>query len=186
LLGFEVIKSSKTKLIKSKCDLFNQFIIYYYDGSSGELRLALKFISQYTPHKVILVSSNYIDSDERLLVSAGARGYINLLDPVSKILENLNRVLRGELAFNKLTLSQTLMEILPERKNQHANSTSFNNMTAKELQVVGLIYEGLQNKEIAIKLNISPATVKTHVQRILKKAGVRNRTQIVARAAQSF
>jgi DNA-binding NarL/FixJ family response regulator len=51
-------------------------------------------------------------------------------------------------------------------------------LTSREQQVANLAGQGLQDKEIASKLGISPGTVKIHMQNIFRKLGVRNRTQL--------
>ncbi len=58
-------------------------------------------------------------------------------------------------------------------------------MTARELEVLGLVAEGLNNAEIAERLVLSPLTAKTHVSRILMKLGARDRVQLVVIAHQS-
>ena len=55
-------------------------------------------------------------------------------------------------------------------------------LTKRELQVLGLLVDGLSQKEIAAKLVISPKTVAAHIQHILGKLGVHSRTQAVAQA----
>jgi DNA-binding NarL/FixJ family response regulator len=50
-------------------------------------------------------------------------------------------------------------------------------LTDRERDVVALVAEGLTNKEIGRRLDISPATVKVHVERIIGKLGVADRTQ---------
>ena len=54
----------------------------------------------------------------------------------------------------------------------------------RELDVLGLVAQGLTNKEIARRLEISPATVKVHVERIISKMGVADRTEAAVRATQ--
>jgi DNA-binding NarL/FixJ family response regulator len=53
-------------------------------------------------------------------------------------------------------------------------------LTDRELEVLGLVAEGRTNPEIAEALVISQSTIKSHVKNILRKLGVRNRTQAVA------
>jgi DNA-binding NarL/FixJ family response regulator len=68
-----------------------------------------------------------------------------------------------------------------------ASTTSLDaaGLTARELEVLGLIARGLSNDQIAEKLVLSQATVKTHVGRIFAKIGARDRAQAVVVAYQS-
>ena len=53
-------------------------------------------------------------------------------------------------------------------------------ITAREADVLALVAEGLANKDIAARLHVSPRTVEKHVESLLRKAGARSRTQLVA------
>lgn len=57
-------------------------------------------------------------------------------------------------------------------------------LSAREMDVLGLIADGLSNKEIAARLSVSPNTVKTHVARVLEKLEVSRRTAALARARE--
>jgi DNA-binding CsgD family transcriptional regulator len=57
-------------------------------------------------------------------------------------------------------------------------------LTEREIEVLGLLTQGLQNKQIALRLNISENTIKFHVSSIYSKLGVSNRTEAVRRGTQ--
>jgi two-component system nitrate/nitrite response regulator NarL len=57
-------------------------------------------------------------------------------------------------------------------------------LTRRETEVYGLLSQGLSNKEIAMALFISESTAKVHVRHILKKLGVRTRTEAALKAAE--
>jgi LuxR family maltose regulon positive regulatory protein len=57
-------------------------------------------------------------------------------------------------------------------------------LSERELEVLRLVADGLTNAEISVELVIAHSTVKTHINRIYSKLGVRTRTQAVARARQ--
>jgi DNA-binding NarL/FixJ family response regulator len=71
---------------------------------------------------------------------------------------------------------------LVERLGQRVPPTITSRLTKRELEVLGLLAEGLTQAEIASKLFISQKTVGSHIERILSKLGVRSRTQAVALA----
>jgi DNA-binding CsgD family transcriptional regulator len=62
--------------------------------------------------------------------------------------------------------------------------TGFAALTAREREVVGLLAEGLSNKEIALRLGIAPDTAKFHVGRVIDKLDATGRTDAVAHAAR--
>lgn len=64
-------------------------------------------------------------------------------------------------------------------------SSSFQQPSSREFEVLQLIAEGWSNREIAQRLHLSPNTVKTHVRNLLNKFGVNRRTQLVAIAITS-
>ncbi len=57
-----------------------------------------------------------------------------------------------------------------------------NDFTQREVEVLNLLFEGLNNREIALKLNISIHTVKSHLESIYPKLGVNNRLRAVIKA----
>jgi pimeloyl-ACP methyl ester carboxylesterase/DNA-binding CsgD family transcriptional regulator len=58
----------------------------------------------------------------------------------------------------------------------------FDDLSPRELEVVGLIAQGLSNDDIAVRLTISPATVRNHITRILRKLGAQSRAQVIVLA----
>ncbi len=57
-------------------------------------------------------------------------------------------------------------------------------LSAREMEVLALIADGLSNKEMAVRLHVSPNTIKTHVARVLEKLEVSRRTAALARARE--
>jgi len=110
-------------------------------------------------------------------LEAGAIGY--LLKDVSA--NELVRAIRAAHA-GRATLSPEAAQALVETTNQPPLGP---NLTARELEVLALMVDGLNNTQIAGKLTVSPSTIKSHVSNILSKLGVASRTEAVTLALRS-
>ena len=115
-------------------------------------------------------------TDPRLMRQAmdyGAAGFIPKSTPVADIRNAVNALLAG---YNWLPN----MDDLPETAKEDAVlAHRLANLTPQQLRVLTMVSEGKLNKQIAYDLNISEATVKSHVSAILQKLGVNSRTQAV-------
>lgn len=123
--------------------------------------------------KVLILT---IHNEIEYLVKAfdiGFDGYI-LKDSNSTILKDaINSIYCGEHYIQPDLTPLLNAKIL----NRNINKTKLNELTKREVQVLKLIAEGLFNKEIGDKLDISERTVKNHVSNIFRKIGVADRTQ---------
>jgi two-component system nitrate/nitrite response regulator NarL len=124
---------------------------------------------------VVLTDSIQINRLAEAL-SAGADGYLLKNMSADALQQSLRLVLLGEKVFptdlaNLLTNSR-IMSGNGAGQVGHANGLS-----AREMQILGYLPNGAQNKQIAHDLKISDGTVKVHLKAILKKIGVQNRTQ---------
>ena len=73
---------------------------------------------------------------------------------------------------------------LTEREHRRREQPLVEPLSARELEVLALVAEGLSNREIGDHLFITPGTVKNHVSNVLAKLGVRDRTQAVLQAQE--
>ena len=71
-----------------------------------------------------------------------------------------------------------------ENETGNPNARAALGISAREYEVLFLLDEGLTNKEIARRLNVSPNTVKTHVTRLLEKLEARRRTEAISKARE--
>jgi DNA-binding NarL/FixJ family response regulator len=130
------------------------------------------------PGTEVVVLTTYAD-DESLLsaLRAGARGFLTK----DADAESIARALRS--AANGLsTVDSELQARLVEAagRNSTPSALEVEGLTSREIEVLRLIASGLSNTEIARTLVISEATVKTHVNHLFAKAGLRDRAQAVA------
>ena len=103
----------------------------------------------------------------------GALGFIPKSLPLESLSEAVHTVLAGQ---QWLPAGFTLQ---PEHSEISEAEARLASLTPQQFRVLGMISEGMLNKQIAYDLNVSEATVKAHVTAIFKKLGVRSRTQAV-------
>ncbi len=106
-------------------------------------------------------------------VALGAAGYVLKSAPRERLLEALNTAAAGESAWTREELRRVTGALATPRLSQDIEVP----LTQRESEVLRQMAQGLTNKEIAKMLEISYETVKEHVQHILRKIGVTDRTQ---------
>jgi DNA-binding NarL/FixJ family response regulator len=138
-------------------------------GVSGLLYLR----AQHPEVPVAIVSASDDAGTIRHCLDCGASGFIPKSQPVERIREAIRSIMDGEIWLPAdIDLSQSVGEA---RQLVSRLST----LTPQQVRVLMMLGEGLLNKQIAFKLNVSEATVKAHVSAILQKLGVDSRTQAV-------
>jgi DNA-binding NarL/FixJ family response regulator len=116
---------------------------------------------------------------------AGAGGFLLKSAPPARVVEAVRVVAAGE-ALLAPTVTKRLIEQHVSRSSQSAEAQRVQDrLTRRENEVLSLIAAGLSNAEIAAKLVLSEATVKTHVNRILQKLTLRDRVQVVVLAYET-
>jgi DNA-binding NarL/FixJ family response regulator len=122
------------------------------------------------------------DTDERILgaVQAGAQGYLLKGAPREELFNAVRVVHAGGSLLQPVVASKLLRQV----SHRHANEAQLESLTPREMEVLDLLAQGFQNKEIAAKLVISERTVKFHVSSIMGKLEAGNRTEAVTIAAQ--
>lgn len=128
------------------------------------------------PHTRVLVLTTY-ETDDSILtaIEAGASGYLLKAAPQEELLAGIRAVAQGEVA-----LAPRIAALLVTRLQRPAVPT----LTARELEVLQLVAQGLSNPGIAKELFLSPATVKTHLLHVFEKLEVSDRTRAVTKAME--
>ena len=135
----------------------------------------------------VLVLTTY--ADDRSVIDAlraGARGYLTKDAGAAEIRAALERVTRGQPAIDPAVQQHLLDAITASGPSQDAEpAPPFPaGLTAREAEVLSLIAQGLSNSEIASQLVLSETTVKSHINHLFAKTGVRDRAQAVTYAYQ--
>jgi DNA-binding NarL/FixJ family response regulator len=156
---------------------------------------ATREIKQRHPETSVLMVTMQENPDYLLeAVKAGAAGYVLKGSPNSEVMSAIRRVVDGESPLNQELAMHviqrlgggTAQETIPPSGSQPYKPPGRlpHSLTKRELEVLRLLAQGQTNQEIAQGLVVSPLTVKTHVQRIIGKLGVSDRTQAAVRAAE--
>lgn len=130
--------------------------------------------------KVLMLTLHDMPAYVREALAAGAAGYVLKDAAIGELKAAIDQVLAGRSAI-PLDLVNAALRSSPLPGGE---VDLVRTLTARELDVVALVAKGLTNKQIARELAISPATVKVHVERIIGKLGVTDRTQAAVMATQ--
>ncbi|MEV1082181.1 response regulator transcription factor [Streptomyces sp. NPDC050211] len=136
------------------------------DGATATAR-----IRQEHPGIRVLVLTTYEgDADILPAIEAGATGYLLKDTPIGTLTDAIRAAARGE---------TVLAPPVAARLVTHLQAPAGEQLTPREVQVLGLVARGLSNSEIGRQLYIGEATVKTHLLRTFVKLGVNDRTAAV-------
>jgi DNA-binding NarL/FixJ family response regulator len=134
-------------------------------GLSGPKAAAL--IHQRAPHiKILMLSVHDEDAQIRESLSAGAAGYILKDADHREFLRIIKQTIQGQPIMSPFLVT-------PDSKKPSPLAT----LTAREREILTCLSRAMSNKEIAEKIGLSPLTVKSHLQRIYEKLGVRTRAE---------
>jgi DNA-binding NarL/FixJ family response regulator len=142
---------------------------------------ATRRIRDEAPAVDVLVLTTYAD-DRSLLAAlrAGARGYLTKDAGADHVHEAIRAVARGEPAIDPAVQHHLIDAVATGPAETPAPPPQLpDGLTAREAEVLGLVAEGLSNNEIAARLVVSEATVKSHINHLFTKTGVRHRAQAV-------
>jgi DNA-binding NarL/FixJ family response regulator len=122
------------------------------------------------PPAVVILTTYDTDADILRAVAAGAAGFLLKDAPTREIVAAVTAAAAGRSALNERARAVVRL------------AASEPALSARELEVVGLLAEGLTNRSIAQRLHLSEATVKTHLIHVFDKLGADNRTAAVTEA----
>jgi DNA-binding NarL/FixJ family response regulator len=135
--------------------------------------------------RVIILTTFDLDHYVYAALTAGASGFL-LKDVTPEHLVAAVRLIRSGDALLAPSITRRLVERFAGRDPAiAATHRDLATLTPRELEVLRLLAQGMSNAELAARLHLSEATVKTHVARILAKLGLRDRVQAVVVAYQT-
>lgn len=115
-------------------------------------------------------------------LGSGASGFLLKRTPPEELVAGIRVVAGGDSLLSPSVTRRLVDEFARRPPLDTAAAGALEALTERERQVLGLVARGLANPELAQRLYLSEATVKTHVKHILMKLGVRSRVQAVVLA----
>jgi DNA-binding NarL/FixJ family response regulator len=147
---------------------------------------ATEIITQKFPHiKIIMLT--VLDDETHIFkaIQAGANGYILKDEPPKKLLEGIQDIMQGGapmsagIALKAMRLLRNPLDL--EQTNYNTEKTA---LTNREVDVLSQLSKGYDYKQIADFLNISPATVRKHIENIYQKLQVHNKIEAIQKATK--
>lgn len=170
--ALEVLEQQKIDLVLLDFDLGDQHGITFLDQ--------LKKRGSET--RVLMVTAGMSDTDKLRVLEYGVAGIFLKHGPPGDLLQAIHKVVSGEPALDPSTVQLLIKTATsPERKVPETPT-----LTKREKEVLKGVFEGLTNKEISARLNISEGYVKAVLQQLFDKTGVRSRSQLVRIALEKY
>jgi DNA-binding NarL/FixJ family response regulator len=141
--------------------------------------------SELAATRVVVLTTFELDEYVFDALRSGASGFLIKDSEPADILRAIRVVAQGESLLSPTVTRRVIGEFAGRPAPRRTPVPSLDPLTEREREVVALVAEGLSNDEIAERLVVSPATVRTHVGRAMSKLDARDRAQLVVFAFQS-
>jgi DNA-binding NarL/FixJ family response regulator len=147
----------------------------------GGVAAAWEISARLRVTKVVMLTVSQDDRDLFAALRAGASGYLLKEMDFDELPDALARVLGGEAALDSSLLARVVAEFRDRtaRRRSPVADPSNTRLTSREWEVLELLRQGLSTSEIARRLFLSPVTVRTHVNSVLRKLRVRDRNELL-------
>jgi two-component system nitrate/nitrite response regulator NarL len=183
--GFEVVAhcgsgTEALQIIKSSIDID----IVLLDLDLGQERGA-DFLDRLRnarfDGKVLLVTADVNDNEVLGLIRKGISGVFMKHGSPALLIQGIRETMEGKALFGQDVLRRALQSAEVRSGDQRPSK-----LTERERQVLSFVFEGLSNKQIADRLQVSEAAIKASLQQLFAKTGVRTRSQLVRVALEQY
>ena len=171
LEAVEILKSRQIDMVLLDLDLGQE--------RGGDLLEVLQEIN--FKGKVLLVTAGVNERDVLGMIQQGIAGIFMKHNPPALLVEGIRDAMKGKVLFDQDLLRRGL-----EVPGATPSGASHSGLTTRERLVLSLVFEGLANKEIADRIQISESAVKSCLQHLFTKTGVRTRSQLVRVALEKY
>jgi two-component system, NarL family, response regulator DevR len=137
---------------------------------------------RYPKIQVVMLTSYLDDTYIAGALRAGASGFVLKTVGGDELLRAIRAAHRGEIALDPQTAARLVSQY--QSMENKMESQVFNQLSPREMDVLGCVIQGMTNRETGQKLNLSEITVRNYLSNILDKLGLKNRTELAAFALQ--
>ena len=145
------------------------------DGTGADAAVAIRRVAPQAKH--IFLTREDSDVARFAALESGASGFIHKSKAASEVVDAIRTVASG----GNLITPSTIATLLNRRRQTEGQRES---LTAREKEVLRLMAEGVSSRDIADKLGISYATVRTHIRSLGAKLGVHSKVQAIVKARE--
>ena len=160
--AFDIYKNHKIDLVLQDIRLKDE----------NGIDIAGKLLERDNEAKIILLTTFKDEEYINKAIKLGVKGYI-LKDNVDSLFQSIQTVMAGNMVLD----SEVIKDI--RLSNQARKSIEDFDITERELEIIKLLAEGMNNKEISQTLYLSEGTVRNYISNLLDKLDLRDRSQIV-------
>ena len=129
--------------------------------------------------RVLILTTFNLDAYVFGALKAGASGFLLKDTPPADLLAGIEVIASGDALLSPSVTRHLIEEFVRRPEPGRPSSVQLDGLTERETEVLTHVAKGLSNAEIAADLFVSPATVKTHLSRLLMKLGARDRAQLI-------
>ena len=147
---------------------------------------ATQEIKDLLPHaKILMLTISDEEADLYDAIKAGASGYLLKEISIEEVADAIRSVWAGQSRISPSMASKLLNEFAAiSKRGDERRQVPAPRLTEREMEVLGLVAEGLNNREIGVRLFISENTVKNHIRNILEKLHLHSRMEAVVYAVR--
>ena len=145
------------------------------DGTGADAAAAIRRVAPQSKH--IFLTREDSDVARFAALESGASGFIHKSKAAGEVVEAIRTVAAG----GTMITPSTIATLLNRRRQSESQRES---LTAREKEVLRLMAEGVSSRDIASRLGISYATVRTHIRSLGAKLGVHSKVQAIVKARE--
>lgn len=150
-------------------------LVWHMEGALPEE--AVRIVARRVPTLVVGSETEMLRA-----VDAGCRGFLPNSSSLEEVRDAVTTIADGGAVVHPALLGTLLRHLVERRRHDREKSRALDGLTRREAQVFRLAANGAGKEEIGERLFISPATARTHLQRVYRKLGVHSHAQLMALA----